>query len=60
MTKSGRSFAKRSEARYEPDLYIWLGELIAPDADFELVATARNGISKLVDRAKERLRSTPS
>jgi hypothetical protein len=38
----------------EPDLYLWRETQPASDADFELVATARNEIGELVDAARHR------
>jgi hypothetical protein len=39
----------------EPDIYLWVGECLAPDADFAFVAAAREGIPRLVAEARRRL-----
>lgn len=38
----------------EPDMYLWVGDDLAPDADFAFVAAAREDIPKLVAQARRR------
>jgi hypothetical protein len=42
-----------SDGDDEPDLYIWRGEDLAPDAEFELIAAARNEIPELLDHVRK-------
>jgi hypothetical protein len=44
----GCSVISVGELDPEPDLYLWLDGEIAPDADFEFVAAAREGIPRLL------------
>jgi hypothetical protein len=47
---SGSNVISVSDAE-EPDLYIWRGEQLASDADFEFVAAARQDIPQLLAEA---------
>jgi hypothetical protein len=38
----------------EPDLYLWLGDELAPSADFEFVAAARQDVPALLAAARSR------
>lgn len=38
----------------EPDMYLWVGEGLAPDADFLFVATVREDIPQLIAQARRR------
>lgn len=43
-----------SERDDEPDLYLWLDDRLAPDADFEFVAAARQDVPALVATTRRR------
>lgn len=46
-----------SDGDDEPDLYVWMGDELAPGADFEFIAAARQDVPILVAAARRR-RST--
>ncbi len=50
----GSSVIGVSDSDDEPDLYVWLGASLAPDADFEFVATARQDIPRLLVAVRDR------
>jgi hypothetical protein len=50
----GSNMIRVSDDDNEPDLYLWLGDALAPDADFEFVAAARQDIPNLLMAAKAR------
>jgi hypothetical protein len=39
---------------YAPDIYVWRGSQIAPDADIEFIAHAREDVPMLIDEVKRR------
>lgn len=45
----GSSVIWVSDDENEADLYVWLGATLAPDADFDFVASARQDIPRLLD-----------
>lgn len=49
----GSSVIWVSDRDDESDLYLWLGAELAPDADFEFVATARQDIPRLLDAVRD-------
>ena len=48
----GTSVLRVSDEDDEPDMYLWRGDELASDADFELVAAARNEIPRLIQAAR--------
>ena len=53
----GCNVIRVSDGDHEPDLYLWLGDALAPDADFEFVSAARQDIPNLLMAALSRKQS---
>jgi hypothetical protein len=45
----GASVIRISESDDEPDMYLWKGGVLAPDADVDFVAHARQDIPRLIE-----------